>query len=167
MFIQEKKLFFSKKTQIQKYKKMSNLIRTVARTSTYFPLTSIQSVYRFHAAARVTSLSLSQWRPCRCSFSSMIHDDESAVERTPATLTSPQTADEETAIAALSARVQALFKEGVFDQALPVAQELRKRAFHHFGVRSPVFASAVNNQALILKNLGQLEEAVNLFDLAV
>ena len=145
---------------------MSNLIRTVAWASTYFPLTSIQSVYRFHAAARVTSLSLSQWRPCRCSFSSIIHDDEHAVERPPAT-TSPQTADEETAIATLSARVQALFKEGVFDQALPVAQELRKRAFHHFGVRSPVFASAVNNQALILKNLGQLEEAVNLFDLAV
>ncbi len=66
-----------------------------------------------------------------------------------------------------AAQVQELFARGEFAAALPVSKELRKRTFHHFGVRSPVFASAVNNQALILKNLGQLDESLNLFELAV
>lgn len=64
-------------------------------------------------------------------------------------------------------QVHELYARGQYADALPVAKELRKRAFHHFGSPSPVFASAVNNQALVMKALGQLEEASNLFELAL
>ena len=78
-----------------------------------------------------------------------------------------ETDPEAIAIQSLLRRVHELYARAEYAEALPVAKEARRRAFHHFGSPSPVFASCVNNHALLLKALGSLDEAANLFDLAL
>jgi tetratricopeptide (TPR) repeat protein len=78
-----------------------------------------------------------------------------------------ETDPEALAIQSLLRRVHELYARAEFAEALPIAKEARRRAFHHFGSPSPVFASCVNNHALLLKALGSLDEAANLFDLAL
>ena len=56
---------------------------------------------------------------------------------------------------------------GNYEDAVGIAKELRKHAFYAYGGFHPVFASAVNNQALVHKSLGELQVANNLFELAL
>lgn len=60
-----------------------------------------------------------------------------------------------------------LFTTAKYEEALELSKVLRKHTFYSYGGDSPVFASAVNNQALIYKSLGQFVLANNLFELAL
>ena len=54
-----------------------------------------------------------------------------------------------------------------YEQALVVSKKMRKHCFYAYGGQSPVFASSLNNQALIYKMLGDYHIAHNIFELAL
>ena len=54
-----------------------------------------------------------------------------------------------------------------YNNALIAAKELRKFAFYNYGDKHPVFASSINNQALIHKLLGEYQIAHNLYEFSV
>jgi len=70
----------------------------------------------------------------------------------------PSVAEEQRLQASLRATAE-LCRRGEYDGAVAHAQEAVTDARSLFGARHPVYAAAVNNNALVMKKLGKLEEA--------
>jgi tetratricopeptide (TPR) repeat protein len=139
---------------------MSSLAATRARLFARF-------VPALRRAPSLQYLALSSHRKFSASASFHSDDEVASTPRAPSTSTSIESDKEALEIQSMIQRVHELCATAQYADALPIAKDVRKRAFHHFGSPSPVFASCVNNHALILKALGRLDEAANLFDLAL
>lgn len=70
-------------------------------------------------------------------------------------------------IAAMQREIRDAYSVGNFQAALEVSLECRDVVQGHFGESHPVFASTITNIALMYKNMGQLEEAIESYEYAL
>ncbi|OWZ21850.1 hypothetical protein PHMEG_0003544 [Phytophthora megakarya] len=70
-------------------------------------------------------------------------------------------------IAAMQREIRDAYNSGDYQAALDAGVQCRDLVKAHFGENHPVYASTVTNIALMYKNLGQMEEAVEAYEFAL
>ncbi|EEY54415.1 uncharacterized protein PITG_08048 [Phytophthora infestans T30-4] len=70
-------------------------------------------------------------------------------------------------IAAMQREIRDAYNSGDYQAALDAGLQCRDLVKSHFGENHPVYASTVTNIALMYKNLGQMEEAVEAYEFAL
>ncbi|KAI9916851.1 hypothetical protein PsorP6_018132 [Peronosclerospora sorghi] len=70
-------------------------------------------------------------------------------------------------IAAMQRAIREAYNSGDFQTALDVGLQCRDVVKAHFGEKHPVYASTVTNIALMYKNMGQMEEAIESYEFAL
>ncbi|OQR91662.1 hypothetical protein ACHHYP_04491 [Achlya hypogyna] len=75
--------------------------------------------------------------------------------------------DVEADIAGMQQKIREFYMEGDFESALDMATICRDRVAEHFGKDHPVYASTLNNMALMQKNMSQLTEAIATYEEAL
>ncbi|EQC30722.1 hypothetical protein SDRG_11481 [Saprolegnia diclina VS20] len=76
-------------------------------------------------------------------------------------------ADTESNIAGMQQKVREFYTQGDFEAALDMALLCRDTVKDHFGTDHPVYASTLNNIALMQKNLSQLTDAIATYEEAL
>ncbi|GLE11795.1 hypothetical protein PINS_up024484 [Pythium insidiosum] len=70
-------------------------------------------------------------------------------------------------IAAMQREIRDAYSKGSFQDALEVGLQCRDLVKSHFGESHPVYASTITNIALMYKNMGQVEEAIESYEFAL
>ncbi|KAJ0412214.1 hypothetical protein ATCC90586_005827 [Pythium insidiosum] len=70
-------------------------------------------------------------------------------------------------IAAMQREIRDAYSKGNFQDALEVGLQCRDLVKGHFGESHPVYASTITNIALMYKNMGQVEEAIESYEFAL
>ncbi|ETW05165.1 hypothetical protein H310_04167 [Aphanomyces invadans] len=70
-------------------------------------------------------------------------------------------------IAGMQKKIRELYSKGDFVSGLEMAEICRDAVRDHFGDDHPVYASTLNNLALMQKNLSQLDEAIESYEAAL
>ncbi|KAG1684655.1 hypothetical protein DVH05_010622 [Phytophthora capsici] len=70
-------------------------------------------------------------------------------------------------IAAMQREIRDTYNSGDYQAALEAGMQCRDLVKSHFGENHPVYASTITNIALMHKNLGQMEEAVESYEFAL
>ncbi|CAN0087822.1 unnamed protein product, partial [Discosporangium mesarthrocarpum] len=66
-------------------------------------------------------------------------------------------------ISKLQKIIRKLYREGKYEDAMESTQLLCDQTAHHFGRMHPVYASALNDQALMLKSQGKYQDAIETY----
>ncbi|OQR92644.1 hypothetical protein THRCLA_08651 [Thraustotheca clavata] len=70
-------------------------------------------------------------------------------------------------IAGMQQKIREFYTQGDFESALDIAEICRDNVKEHFGTEHPVYASTLNNIALMQKNLSKLTEAIETYEEAL